>query len=344
MSLKKVAVVILNYNGKNWLEKFLPNVIANTSYDWCEVVVADNASTDDSVIYMQQVFPSIRLMVNKTNSGYAGGYNEALAQIDTSFYVLLNSDVELTENWLPPLLSFMESDIQIGAVQPMIKSYHEKNKFEYAGAAGGYLDYLGYPFCRGRLFDTVEEDRGQYDSTVECHWVSGACMMVRKEVFEKVGRLDDDFFAHMEEIDICWRMRLAGYKMYCVADSTVYHVGGGTLPQGSPRKTYLNFRNNLSMLVKNVDGYAVFFIIFLRLLLDGIAALQSILKNKNLQDTVAIFKAHMAFYGMLGKNIQKRKAVVQLTKASVKLYPQSIIWQYFVLKKTSIQVPPIHSS
>lgn len=340
MELKKVAVVILNYNGKNWLEKFLPNVIMNSCYDWCEVVVADNASVDDSVIFMQQAFPSIRLIVNKTNQGYAGGYNEALAQIDTPFYVLLNSDVELTENWLPPLLSFMESDAQIGAVQPMIKSFYEKNKFEYAGAAGGFLDFLGYPFCRGRLFDQVEEDRGQYNSTIECHWVSGACMMVRKEVFEKVGRLDADFFAHMEEIDICWRMRLAGYKMYGVADSIVYHVGGGTLPQGSPRKTYLNFRNNLSMLVKNVDGNAVFLIIFLRLILDGIAALQSIIKHRNFQDTMAIWSAHYAFYGLLGKNIQKRKEVFRLQKVSVKLYPKSIIWQYFVLKKSSIPVPP----
>ena len=334
--MKKVAVVILNYNGKNWLEKFLPNVMQNTAYDWCEVIVADNASMDDSVTFMQQAFPSIRLIVNKTNSGYAGGYNEALAQIDMPFYVLLNSDVELTENWLPPLLSFMESDTKIGAVQPMIKSFHEKNKFEYAGAAGGFIDYLGYPFCRGRLFDQVEEDHGQYHSTIECHWVSGACMMIRKEVFDKVGQLDADFFAHMEEIDICWRMRLAGYKMYCVADSTVYHVGGGTLPQGSPRKTYLNFRNNLSMLVKNLDGFDVLWIIFLRLILDGIAGVQSMFKNKNLKDVMAILKAHGAFYGMLSKNIQKRRAVMKLKKVTVKLYPKSIIWQYFVLKKSSI--------
>jgi GT2 family glycosyltransferase len=337
-NFKKVSVVILNYNGKKWLEKFLPNVIANCAYDWCEVVVADNASTDDSITFLNSHFPNIRCIINEENSGYAGGYNIALSQINATYYVLLNSDVELTSNWLPPLVEFMDQHQDVAAVQPLIKSYNEKNKFEYAGAAGGFIDFLGYPFCRGRLFDSIETDTGQYNTNIECHWVSGACMLVRKNCFEQVGKLDADFFAHMEEIDICWRFRLAGYKLFCLPISSVYHVGGGTLPQGSPRKTYLNFRNNLSMIAKNASLLQGIFIIAPRLVLDGVAAFHSCFKRKNLLDLVAILKAHLSFYGMTFKNLKKRKEVNQLKKQDVGLFPQSIIWQYFVLGKKKIHL------
>jgi GT2 family glycosyltransferase len=337
-NFKKVSVVILNYNGKKWLEKFLPNVIANCAYDWCEVVVADNASTDDSITFLNSHFPDIRCIINEENSGYAGGYNIALSQINATYYVLLNSDVELTSNWLPPLVEFMDQHQDVAAVQPLIKSYNEKNKFEYAGAAGGFIDFLGYPFCRGRLFDSIETDTGQYNTNIECHWVSGACMLVRKNCFEQVGKLDADFFAHMEEIDICWRFRLAGYKLFCLPISIVYHVGGGTLPQGSPRKTYLNFRNNLSMIAKNASILQGIFIIAPRLVLDGVAAFHSCFKRKNLLDLVAILKAHLSFYGMTFKNLKKRKEVNQLKKQDIGLFPQSIIWQYFVLGKKKIDL------
>lgn len=337
-NFKKVSVVILNYNGKKWLEKFLPNVIANCAYDWCEVVVADNASTDDSITFLNSHFPDIRCIINEENSGYAGGYNIALSQINATYYVLLNSDVELTSNWLPPLVEFMDQHQDVAAVQPLIKSYNEKNKFEYAGAAGGFIDFLGYPFCRGRLFDSIETDTGQYNTNIECHWVSGACMLVRKDCFEQVGKLDADFFAHMEEIDICWRFRLAGYKLFCLPISIVYHVGGGTLPQGSPRKTYLNFRNNLSMIAKNASILQGIFIIAPRLVLDGVAAFHSCFKRKNLLDLVAILKAHLSFYGMTFKNLKKRKEVNQLKKQDIGLFPQSIIWQYFVLGKKKIDL------
>jgi GT2 family glycosyltransferase len=337
-NFKKVSVVILNYNGKKWLEKFLPNVIANCAYDWCEVVVADNASTDDSITFLNSHFPNIRCIINEENSGYAGGYNIALSQINATYYVLLNSDVELTSNWLPPLVEFMDQHQDVAAVQPLIKSYNEKNKFEYAGAAGGFIDFLGYPFCRGRLFDSIETDTGQYNTNIECHWVSGACMLVRKNCFEQVGKLDADFFAHMEEIDICWRFRLAGYKLFCLPISIVYHVGGGTLPQGSPRKTYLNFRNNLSMIAKNASILQGIFIIAPRLVLDGVAAFHSCFKRKNLLDLVAILKAHLSFYGMTFKNLKKRKEVNQLKKQDIGLFPQSIIWQYFVLGKKKIDL------
>ena len=335
---KKVSVVILNYNGKKWLEKFLPNAVTNCGYDWCEVVVADNASTDDSAAFIKTHFPNIRLINNEENSGYAGGYNRTLAQIDATYYVLLNSDVELTPNWLPPLVEFMDQHHDVAAVQPLIKSYHEKNKFEYAGAAGGFIDFLGYPFCRGRLFESIETDTGQYSSNIECHWVSGACMLVRKDCFEQVGKLDADFFAHMEEIDICWRFRLAGYKLFCLPISIVYHVGGGTLPQGSPRKTYLNFRNNLSMIAKNAGFLQAIFIITPRLVLDGVAAFHSCFRRRNLNDLFAILKAHLSFYGMTFKNLKKRKEVNQLKKQDISLYPQSIIWQHFILGKKKIDL------
>lgn len=328
--MKKVSVVILNYNGKKWLEQFLPNVLQHCAFDWCEVVVADNASTDDSRDFMQQQYPNIQLIVLAKNYGYAGGYNQALAQVNAQYYVLLNSDVALSENWLEPLVSYMDIHTDVGAVQPIIKAYHANTHFEYAGAAGGFIDYLGYPFCRGRIFDTVEKDTHQYDSNIECHWASGACLFIRKDVFEQAGKLDDDFFAHMEEIDLCWRVRMLGYKIYCIAASTVYHVGGGTLPQGNPRKTYLNFRNNLYMIFKNEAGFGMPFKIFVRMLLDGLAGVQALFIKRNLADVLAILKAHFHFYTAIPSLLQKRKAI---RKVAVSSYSKSIVLQYFLWNK-----------
>lgn len=328
--MKKVSVVILNYNGRKWLEKFLPNVTQHCQYDWCEVVVADNASTDDSVDFLLKNYSHLKLIVLQSNTGYAGGYNQSLAQIDSEYFILLNSDVELTDNWLPPLIDFMDTHKEVGAVQPIIKSYLQPDEFEYAGAAGGFIDFLGYPFCRGRIFETLEKDNGQYTKNIECHWASGACLVIRKKIFNKVGKLDDDFFAHMEEIDLCWRVRMYGYKVYCITSSTVYHVGGGTLPQGNPRKTFLNFRNNLSMIFKNESLFIMILVIIARLFLDGLAGIYSLIVKKNIQDVVAIIKAHWSFFLLIPSLIRKRNSVI---RASVVIYRSSIVFNYFIQQK-----------
>ncbi|MBR6877819.1 MAG: glycosyltransferase family 2 protein [Bacteroidales bacterium] len=293
--MKKVAVVILNYNGKKFLEQFLPNVIENTDATLADIVVADNASTDGSVEFMKQAFPDIRLIVNDFNGGFATGYNQALRQVDAEYYVLLNSDIEVTPHWIEPIVELMDADQSIAACQPKILSYHDRTKFEYAGAAGGYIDQYGYPFCRGRLFQHLETDQGQYDDTKEVFWATGACLFVRAELYLQHGGLDDSFFAHMEEIDFCWRMKNLGYKIYCCPQSKVYHIGGGTLPKSSARKTYLNFRNNLSLLYKNLPSGRVFWTLFYRVLLDWVAAIK-FLAGGGLGDFWAVIRAHFAFY------------------------------------------------
>ena len=293
--MKKVAVVILNYNGKKFLEQFLPNVIENTDATLADIVVADNASTDGSVEFMKQAFPDIRLIVNDFNGGFATGYNQALRQVDAEYYVLLNSDIEVTHRWIEPVVELMDADQSIAACQPKILSYHDRTKFEYAGAAGGYIDQYGYPFCRGRLFQHLENDQGQYDDTKEVFWATGACLFVRAELYLQHGGLDDSFFAHMEEIDFCWRMKNLGYKIYCCPQSKVYHIGGGTLPKSSARKTYLNFRNNLSLLYKNLPSGRVFWTLFYRVLLDWVAAIK-FLAGGGLGDFWAVIRAHFAFY------------------------------------------------
>jgi GT2 family glycosyltransferase len=293
--MKKVAVVILNYNGKKFLEQFLPNVIENTDATLADIVVADNASTDGSVEFMKQAFPDIRLIVNDFNGGFATGYNQALRQVDAEYYVLLNSDIEVTPHWIEPVVELMDADQSIAACQPKILSYHDRTKFEYAGAAGGYIDQYGYPFCRGRLFQHLETDQGQYDDTKEVFWATGACLFVRAELYLQHGGLDDSFFAHMEEIDFCWRMKNLGYKIYCCPQSKVYHIGGGTLPKSSARKTYLNFRNNLSLLYKNLPSGRVFWTLFYRVLLDWVAAIK-FLAGGGLGDFWAVIRAHFAFY------------------------------------------------
>jgi len=325
----KIAVVILNWNGKPFLEKFLPNVI-ECSADVAEVIVADNASTDDSVDFLKQHFPTIRLIQNAENGGFSKGYNDALKQIDADYFVLLNSDIEVTKNWIQPVIDLMESDPKIAVCQPKIRSYYEREKFEYAGGAGGFIDKFGYPFCRGRIFDTTEIDTGQYDDVCEIFWATGAAMFVKASIYREFGGLDEDFFAHMEEIDFCWRVKNAGYKvMYC-PDSTVFHVGGGTLPKSSPRKTYLNFRNNLSLIYKNSANRFVVF--FMRSILDDVAALKFLLSGSS-GDFAAVYKAYFHFFKMLPKNRKKRKQQKNISKKLVGLSPFSIVWKYYTQKR-----------
>jgi len=305
----KTAVVVLNWNGKAWLEKFLSTLV-NHSQE-ATVFVADNDSTDDSVDYVKSNFPTVKIIVNATNGGYAKGYNDALKQIDAEYFVLINSDIEVTENWLSPIINLMDSDKQIAACQPKILDYNNKSKFEYAGASGGFIDNLGYPFCRGRIFDDIEQDNGQYNDAIEVFWATGACLFVRASHYNEVGGLDEDFFAHQEEIDLCWRMKNKGYKIMVEPKSVVYHVGGGTLDAGSPFKTHLNFRNNLKMLFKNLPLSSLFFIIPIRLVLDGVAALTFLNKPKGIGHLFAVMKAHFAFYFEIPKLIAKRRKIKQ---------------------------------
>ncbi|MBT3612453.1 MAG: glycosyltransferase family 2 protein [Flavobacteriales bacterium] len=305
----KTAVVVLNWNGKAWLEKFLPTLL-NHSQE-ATVFVADNASADDSVDFVKNNFPTVQVIVNASNGGYAKGYNDALRQIDAEYFMLINSDIEVTKGWLSPVIDLMNTDKQVAACQPKILDYHNKAKFEYAGASGGFIDNLGYPFCRGRIFDDIEEDKGQYNDAVEVFWATGACLFVRALHFNEIGGLDEDFFAHQEEIDLCWRLKNKGYKIMVQPKSVVYHVGGGTLNAGSPFKTHLNFRNNLFMLFKNLPTSVLVIIIPTRLFLDGIAALTFFNKEKGLQHVLAIAKAHFIFYFEIPKLIAKRQKIKQ---------------------------------
>ena len=260
----KVAIAILNWNGKNWLEKFLPSVISHSENT--DIYIIDNASTDDSVAFLKLNFPQVKIIQNTENHGFAGGYNEGLKKIKADIYCLLNSDVEVTENWLNPVVDLFQKDLNISAVQPKILDFNRKNFFEFAGAAGGFIDNLGYPYCRGRIFDEIEEDKGQYDDETEIFWASGCCLFIRSEDFWAENGFDERFFAHQEEIDLCWRLKNSGKKIFYTGKSTVYHVGGGTLNKQSAQKTFLNMRNNLTMLVKNLPVSKVFWIIFSRLI------------------------------------------------------------------------------
>ena len=323
------AVVILNFNGKHWLEKFLPNVIENTPD--ARIIVADNASTDDSIAFMLQQFPEIELIQLKENTGYAGGYNEALKQVDAQYYMLLNSDIEVTPNWLKPLVNCLEEHPDIAAIQPKILNHGQKSHFEHAGASGGFIDYLGYPFCRGRVFSELEEDKAQYQNPSYCFWATGACLLVRAQDFWKAGALDADFFAHMEEIDLCWRLQLLGKSSAVLPSSIVYHVGGGTLNQLSPTKTYLNFRNNLFMLFKNLPRHKLLPVIFFRMLLDGVAGIKFIL-GLQIRHFFAILKAHTHFYLALRKLRKKRKLVANKRSLSTMngVLKKSLVLHYFV--------------
>lgn len=307
----KVAVVILNWNGVEFLEKFLPTVIKYSSPH--EVIVADNCSSDASIEFLQSNFPGIRIIQNNSNGGFAKGYNDALKLVNSDLYVLLNSDIQVTENWLDPLVKTME-DKSIAACQPKILSYKNDTHFEHAGAAGGFLDKNYYPFCRGRIFEAVELDSGQYDTNTEIFWATGAAMMVRADVYHENGGLDEDFFAHMEEIDLCWRIKKGGQKIMAITNSTVYHVGGGTLDYLSPRKTYLNFRNSLYMIHKNHEGFLFGKIVY-RMMLDGVAAAK-FLVGLQFKHFLSVFKAHMSYYGQLSKLSRKRKEIKSKNKNS----------------------------
>ncbi|WP_396195012.1 glycosyltransferase family 2 protein [Flavobacterium sp.] len=321
--MKKIAVVILNWNGAQLLEQFLPSVVAYS--DEAQIYVADNASSDTSIEVIESKFPQITIIKNEGNYGFAKGYNVALQQVEEDYYALVNSDIEVTENWLTPILSIFDNEPNIGIIQPKILDFKNKAYFEYAGAAGGYIDQYGYPYCRGRIFDTIEKDHGQYNDEVEIFWASGACFFIRKEIYRTLKGFDDDFFAHQEEIDLCWRAYNLGYKAKYTSKSVVYHVGGATLNEGNPKKTFLNFRNSLLMLTKNLPEGKLFWLLLIRLCLDGLAGIQLIVKGK-FKHCWAIVKAHFAFYNLINKTLKKR------TPKNSEHYFQSksIVYQYFV--------------
>lgn len=327
--MKRVAVVILNYNGKKFLEQFLPNIIENSS-SVADIIVADNKSTDDSVDFMKNTYPDIRLIINDNNGGFATGYNIALRQVEAEYYILLNSDIEVTPHWIEPIIEIMDRDTTIAACQPKLLSYYERDKFEYAGAGGGFIDKYGYPFCRGRLFQTIETDHGQFDDEKEVFWATGACMFVRASLYNKYGGLDDSFFAHMEEIDFCWRLKNLGYKIVYCSKSTVYHIGGGTLPRSSSKKTYFNFRNNLSLLIKNLPKGTVFSTILYRILLDWVAGIK-FLCDGSFADLYAVTRAHLSFYRNIPKLRKIRKQNVQNRVSQI--YQKNIVFKYFIKKK-----------
>lgn len=335
----KVAVVILNWNGKKYLEQFLPNVIQYTEDFNTKVIIVDNHSTDASMEFVSQTFPTVQCIQLDKNYGFAEGYNKGLFQIDAEYYVLLNSDVEVTQNWINPLLDFMEGNPECAVCVPKIKSYHAKDYFEYAGAAGGFIDKYGYPFCNGRLFEHIEKDFGQYDSVKEIFWGSGAALFVRSSVYKELLGLDGDFFAHMEEIDFCWRVKNAGFSIYYIPHSIIYHVGGGTLPQNNPFKTYLNFRNNLFLLYKNLPLETLHKTLFIRKLLDGIAFVRFALKF-DFKNCKAVWKAHIEFYKSLPQLREKRKLLAKLlvTIQHPQIYNKSILVDYFIKRKKVIEL------
>lgn len=326
-----VAIVILNWNGKSFLEKFIPSVL-KTMYDNKRVIVADNASSDDSVQYLQHHFPSVEIIQNESNFGFAKGYNKALSKVDADYYVLLNSDVEVTVNWVSPIIHLMESDKSIAACQPKILAYNDKSMFEYAGASGGWIDNFGYPFMRGRVFDDCEKDKGQYDNAQACFWASGAALFVRAKNYQQAGGLDEYFFAHQEEIDLCWRLQLAGYKIYVQPASVVYHVGGGTLPKGNSRKTFLNFRNNLIMLYKNLPGGVAIWKIPVRMMLDAVAAWKSLLVG-DAGYFIAVAKAHMHFIKWIFTGKRFKTVTTGKAKMLHGKYHGCIVWDYFIKKE-----------
>jgi GT2 family glycosyltransferase len=333
--MAETAVVILNWNGKHFLEQYLPFLTQFTPVAEADIVIADNASTDGSMDYLQEAWPGLQRIQLEKNYGFADGYNRALKQLTSySYFVLLNSDIEVTEGWLPALIAPVKKSTKIGACMPKIRSLHQREKFEYAGAAGGFIDHYGYPFCRGRIFDTLETDNGQYDDPCEIFWATGACMAVRAEAFFKNGGFDPDFFAHQEEIDLCWRLQNAGYKIMYAPESAIYHVGGGTLPKENPHKTFLNFRNNLLLLYKNLPRDSVFRILFFRMSLDFISALRFALRG-DFPNATAVWKAHQAFYAQVRK-YRASGAEMPRPADNMKLtgmYRGSIVWDFFVCRK-----------
>ena len=330
-----VAVVILNWNGKTWLERFLPSVV-QTNYPNLQIVIGDNASTDDSIAFLKNNYPQLTVLENDKNYGFAGGYNHILSRVTADYFVLLNSDVEVPSNWIKPVIDLMQSDTTIAVAQPKLKWQVQKTEFEYAGAAGGFVDLYAYPFCRGRIFDSVETDNGQYNTATDLFWASGAAFFIKSSAWQQVGGLDADLFAHMEEIDLCWRLKNLGYKVVCCTDAEVYHVGGGTLNANNPYKTYLNFRNNLLIMQKNLPKSEAYARIFIRMCLDFLAWLQFLLKGK-FAFAFAINKAHWHFLMQLEMNAKKRTTQQIPLLQHTGVYSESIVWAYFVkgIKKFS---------
>ncbi|MGJ8665757.1 MAG: glycosyltransferase family 2 protein [Patiriisocius sp.] len=328
----KTAVVILNWNGQKLLEQFLPSVIRFSKE--ATIYVADNASTDTSIAFTSEMFPSVQIIRNHENGGYAKGYNDALATLTEDIFVLLNSDVEVTANWLSPIISAFENDEILVAAQPKILDYKNKAYFEYAGAAGGFIDNLGYPYCRGRIFETVEKDEGQYNDTTKIFWATGACLFIKREAFIKAEGFDEDLFAHQEEIDLCWRLQSQGGVIKFFGNSTVFHLGGATLSSSNPKKTFYNFRNSLLVLFKNVEGAKVYRILLSRMVLDGIAAIKFLLEGK-LAHFSAIFKAHISFYSHISAFLPKRKK----WKSKMQ-YPNNkhIVGQYYLKNRKKFKM------
>jgi len=322
----KTAVVILNWNGKDLLDRFLPSVLHNS--ESADIYVADNASTDDSIHVLKQKFPQVHIIQNLGNGGYAKGYNDALKTIEADVFCLLNNDIEVTKNWLSPIISEFKANADTAIIQPKILDYKNKTHFEYAGAAGGFIDKYGFAFCRGRIFETVEKDNGQYDDTSSIFWASGACLFIRKSAFESLNGFDESYFAHFEEIDLCWRAFNLGLQTKYVGTSAVYHVGGATLNSSNPKKTFLNFRNSLFTITKNAHGF-LFGIIFIRLVLDGIAGLK-FLFSFQISHFFAVLKAHFAFYVYLPRLLKIRK---QLPKKENYYDRRSIVWSYYIRKR-----------
>jgi GT2 family glycosyltransferase len=327
----KTAIVILNWNGIGFLKQFLPTVIRHSTENNTVIYIADNGSTDGSAEWIEANHKDVKLIRLEKNHGFAGGYNLALAKIKAEYYILLNSDIEVTAGWLYPLIDFMDKNPDVASCQPKILSYNKKDHFEYAGASGGFIDKYGYPFCRGRILHKTEKDTGQYDDPVDTFWSSGACMIVRASAWKKCGGLDASFFAHMEEIDLCWRFHKAGFRVCCNPTSVVYHVGGGTLPYNSNLKTYLNFRNSLFMLYKNLPDKDLEIIIFRRKLLDGLAGIFFLFKGK-FKSIKSIFKAHMDYYKCDSILVDKREAVKKLEKKNINIpvLNKSIVFEFYV--------------
>lgn len=322
----KTAIVILNWNGEKLLEQFLPSIVLHSTKE-ATIYVADNASTDNSIQYVKEHFPSVQVIENTENGGYAKGYNDALKEIDADILCLINSDVEVTDGWIAPIKDIFEKEPETAIVQPKILDYKNKEFFEYAGAGGGFIDLYGYPYCRGRVFNALEKDEGQFNDVSEIFWASGACFFIRSEVFKELQGFDEDYFAHQEEIDLCWRVQNEGYTIKYVGISTVYHVGGATLQESNPRKTFLNFRNSLLNVVKNVPKEWFLFVVFSRLILDGVAGFKFLIELRPVH-TWAILKAHLSFYKNFYRFLKKRR---KLQKKSDYNLHTSVVWQYFIL-------------
>lgn len=332
--MTRIAIVILNWNGKHHLEKFLPSVCKYSASPGNKIYVVDNGSTDDSVNFVNHTFPEIELISFQHNYGFASGYYMALKQIEAEYFVLLNTDVEVTPDWLLPLCSAMKADPELGACMPKLRDYNQQDRFEYAGAAGGYIDFFGYPFCRGRLLSSVEKDTGQYDSEEFIFWASGACMFVRAEAYFRAGGLDGDFFAHMEEIDLCWRMRRIGYSIKAIPQSVVFHIGGGTLPNNNPHKLYLNYRNNLYLLFKNLTLAKLIPVLIIRMVLDDLSAMVYLFSGSG-GFFLSVFHAHLTFYRHVPRLIRKRmKMDGSIRHVTIQeIYPRSILFDFFIRKK-----------